>query len=67
MSALSLFSGCGGDTLGMKKAGLDVKWYSEIKKPFQKTHESNFPDSECIGGDITKIEDETFKALKGRV
>ena len=67
MSALSLFSGCGGDTLGMKNAGLDVKWYSEIKKPFQKTHESNFPDSECIGGDITKIPDETFKALKGKV
>jgi len=67
MSALSLFSGCGGDTLGMKKSGLDVKWYSEIKKPFQKTHESNFPDSECIGGDITKIDDETFKALKGKV
>ena len=67
MYALSLFSGCGGDTLGMTNAGIDVKWYSEIKKPFQKTHESNFPDSECIGGDITKIEDETFKALKGKV
>ena len=67
MTALSLFSGCGGDTLGMKNAGLDVKWYSEIKKPFQKTHESNFPDSECIGGDITKIEDEKFDELKGKV
>jgi site-specific DNA-cytosine methylase len=29
MAALSLFSGCGGDTLGMHNAGLDVKWYSE--------------------------------------
>ena len=67
MSALSLFSGCGGDTLGMKNAGLDVKWYSEIKKPFCKTHESNFPNSECIGTDITKISDEKFKELKGEI
>ena len=67
MSALSLFSGCGGDTLGMKSAGLDVKWYSEIKKPFCKTHESNFPESECIGTDITKIPDEKFMELKGGV
>ena len=67
MSALSLFSGCGGDTLGMKSAGLDVKWYSEIKKPFCKTHESNFPKSECIGTDITKIPDEKFEELKGKV
>ena len=67
MSALSLFSGCGGDTLGMKNAGLDVKWYSELQKPFCKTHESNFPNSECIGTDITKIPDEKFKELKGKV
>ena len=67
MNALSLFSGCGGDTLGMETAGLNVKWYSEIKKPFCKTHESNFPESECIGTDITKIPDEKFVELKGKV
>ena len=67
MAALSLFSGCGGDTLGMNNAGLDVKWYSEIKKPFCKTHESNFSNSESIGTDITKIPDEKFKELKGKV
>jgi DNA (cytosine-5)-methyltransferase 1 len=67
MSALSLFSGCGGDTLGMKNAGLDVKWYSEINPSFQKTHEANFPNSKCIGGDITKIPNEKFKELKGKV
>ena len=67
MAALSLFSGCGGDTLGMHNAGLDVKWYSEINPSFQKTHEANFPNSKCIGGDITKIPDEKFKELKGKV
>ncbi len=60
MKALSLFSGCGGDTLGMAMAGVDVKWYVEIKKDFQKSHELNFKDSELLGSDITKISDETF-------
>lgn len=66
-AALSLFSGCGGDTLGMTNAGLDVTWYSELKRPFQKTHDANFPGSTCIGGDITTIHDDTFRALRGRV
>ena len=67
MKALSLFSGCGGDTLGMAMAGVDVKWYVEIKKEFQKSHELNFKDSELLGSDITKISDETFLKLKGKV
>jgi len=67
MKALSLFSGCGGDTLGMSMVGVDVKWYVEIKKDFQKSHELNFKDSELLGSDITKIPDETFSKLKGQV
>ena len=32
MKAISLFSGMGGDSLGMKQAGIDVVAYSEKKK-----------------------------------
>ena len=67
MNALSLFSGCGGDTLGMMKAGLNVKWYSELVKTFQESHELNFTDSKLIGGDIRKIPDEKFTELHGQV
>lgn len=67
MNALSLFSGCGGDTLGMTSAGLNVKWYSELIKTFQESHELNFKDSVLLGGDIRKISDETFSELKGKV
>jgi DNA (cytosine-5)-methyltransferase 1 len=67
MNALSLFSGCGGDTLGMSLAGVNVKWYVELKKDFQKSHELNFKESELLGSDITKIPDETFSKLKGKV
>lgn len=67
MKALSLFSGCGGDTLGMSRAGIDVKWYSEIEKSMRESHDLNFKDCKLIGEDITKIPDETFKKLKGQV
>ena len=48
--ALSLFSGCGGDTVGMTNAGINVTHYSELKPTFQKTHELNFPKSELMAG-----------------
>ena len=59
-SALSLFSGMGGDTLGIEQANLNVVLYSEKMKQFQMTHEENFLNSKLIGDDITKISDETF-------
>jgi DNA (cytosine-5)-methyltransferase 1 len=67
MSALSLFSGCGGDTLGMTNAGINVVAYSELKKTFQETHELNFTNSKLIGGDINKIKDEEFEKLAGKI
>jgi len=67
LTALSLFSGCGGDTLGMTNAGIDVIAYSELKKTFQETHELNFENSKLIGGDITKINDEEFEKLSGKI
>ena len=59
-TALSLFSGCGGDTLGMTNAGIDVVAYSELKTKFQETHELNFKNSKLIGGDINKINGRTI-------
>ena len=66
-TALSLFSGCGGDTLGMTNAGIDVIAYSEIKTRFQETHELNFEHSKLVGGDINKISDEDFEKLAGKI
>ena len=67
MAALSLFSGCGGDTLGMTKAGLHVKWYSELIKTFQESHDLNFRDSVLLGSDIRDVPDEKFLELSGKV
>ena len=65
-NALSLFSGCGGDTLGMNNSYINVKWYSELSKKFRASHDMNFKDCECLGGDITEISDEAFESLNGK-
>lgn len=69
LTAISLFSGMGGDTLGMKQAGVEVIAYSEKEKVFQETHEANFRNCKIIGGnvksDILKIPDEAFLKYKG--
>jgi DNA (cytosine-5)-methyltransferase 1 len=67
MKACSLFSGCGGDTLGMEQAGLSVDFFSELKPNFQKSHFKNFKKSKMIGDDITKIPDEKFLELRGTI
>lgn len=67
LKALSLFSGAGGDTLGMSMAGVDVVGFVEIDPTFVKTHLHNIPDSVCIGNDITQIPDETFLPYRGKI
>jgi DNA (cytosine-5)-methyltransferase 1 len=68
MKGISLFSGMGGDTLGMENAGINVIAYNEIDKIFQKTHELNFEDCCLIhndtSSDITKISDKEFEKYK---
>jgi DNA (cytosine-5)-methyltransferase 1 len=61
LTAISLFSGAGGDTLGMKNANIDVIGYIEFDKDSINTHESNFPDCKLIGEDITEIPDKEFE------
>jgi DNA (cytosine-5)-methyltransferase 1 len=58
MKAISLFSGAGGDTLGLEKAGVDVVGFVEWAEPMIQTHLANFPNSHLIGKDICKIKEE---------
>lgn len=64
MSAISLFSGMGGDSLGIKDAGFSVIAYSEKESTFRKTHDMNFSSNLIAdptgGSDITKITDDEF-------
>lgn len=68
--ALSLFSGCGGDTVGMTSAGFNVVAYNEFNKAAIQSHTLNFPDATLLQGtspDITKVPDAVFATYKGGV
>lgn len=70
MKAISLFSGCGGDTVGMTNAGFNVVAYNEFKKPAIESHKLNFPDSKLLedkSPDITKIPDSVFEPYKDNI
>ncbi len=71
--AISLFSGAGGDTLGLKRAGYDVVAFSEFKQPAIDTHLAEFPLSvllkDPVSGscDISKIPDSVFSPYHGTI
>ena len=71
MLAISLFSGAGGDTLGLKQAGITVTAYSEISKICCTTHDTNFTNCELISEnnitDITRVSNETLSKYTGKV
>lgn len=71
-TALSLFSGAGGDTLGLERAGFKVVAFNEYNKAAVATHLANFPESVLLQGekgvtDITKVPDSVFATYKGGV
>jgi DNA (cytosine-5)-methyltransferase 1 len=66
-TAISLFSGMGGDSLGLVNAGFKLLGYSEINKEFRNSHDLNFPSCEMIGGDILTIPDEKFMEYENKV
>jgi DNA (cytosine-5)-methyltransferase 1 len=70
--ALSLFSGAGGDTCGLERAGWNVTHFSELKDIAIETHKAAFSSSQLLVGpnqskDIKKIPDETFTGLRGTI
>lgn len=71
--AISLFSGAGGDSLGLKNAGYDVVAFSENNKFAIQTHLREFPNSTHLvdpktqSPDITKIPDEVFEAYANKI
>ena len=71
MRAISLFSGMGGDSLGIVQAGLDLVAYCEKERVFRATHDMNFEHCVSLGascdGDITKISDSEFLAYKDTI
>jgi len=61
ISALSLFSGCGGFSYGFSAAGYKIKGFLEIDPELRLIYAQNFPNSRELGSDITLVKDEVIK------
>jgi C-5 cytosine-specific DNA methylase len=55
-TALSLFCGAGGCSLGFQRAGYEILFASDIDKAAIDTYKANFPASSCIQSDIRKTD-----------
>ena len=65
-NAISLFSGMGGDSLGLVDAGFSLKGYSEKDSIFRETHAMNFQNCSLIGnGNILETTDAELAAFSG--
>lgn len=66
-TAIALFAGCGGMSLGFKWAGFDVKGFVELETSAREIYSINFPDARELGADILKLNDEQIIAWKERL
>ena len=73
VTAISLFSGAGGDTLGLERANIKVVAFNEFNEAATKTHTVVFPSSVSIinpetkDTDIRNIPDSAFELYKNKV
>lgn len=66
-NAIDLFSGCGGMSLGLEKAGFNVLYATDINADALKTYAHNFPKVLVECEDITKIDPlDVKRRLKGK-
>ncbi|WP_272684412.1 DNA cytosine methyltransferase [Providencia sp. PROV141] len=56
MKAIDLFCGCGGLSAGLRDAGFKILAGIDIEKDYIKTFTKNFPNSESICSDLSKID-----------
>ena len=55
MNAVDLFSGAGGLTIALERAGFKVVFSNEINPTFARTHTYNFPDIPLLNKDVKNV------------
>jgi DNA (cytosine-5)-methyltransferase 1 len=55
-TAISLFCGAGGCSLGFQRAGYEILFASDIAKAAIDTYKANFPATSCIESDIRNLD-----------
>lgn len=63
-TALSLFSGCGGFSTGFVWAGFKLLGFVELESSFRHIYRDNFPNTEELGADITKVTDSQIEGWR---
>lgn len=58
---ISLFSGCGGFSLGFSWANFEVLGFLELKKEFRQIYQKNFPKAIELGADIKGITEKEIR------
>lgn len=67
LSAIDLFCGCGGFSLGAKLSGLDVIMSFDIDATLSASYTSNFPDAQLINADLLSVSPSSIvQGLAGR-
>lgn len=56
LTAVSLFSGCGGFDFGATQAGINVIWANDVDKHAALAYKSLMPGVEFVRGDVRKVE-----------
>jgi DNA (cytosine-5)-methyltransferase 1 len=62
---VSLFSGCGGSSLGYRMAGYKVLWANEFIPAARETYHANFPDTVIDARDIRSVTGAEILAATG--
>ena len=67
LRAIELFTGCGGMSLGLKRAGFDIVYANEINPDAVKTYKKNFPEVFVQQEDIKKVNPVLLKKKIGKI
>lgn len=65
LTAVDLFSGAGGITLGLANAGFNVIFCADVQKACAATHQRNFPDIHFEAVDIEKLDGADIRKATG--
>lgn len=54
-TAISVFAGAGGCSLGFQQAGFDVRFATDIDRDAVESYRSNFPETPCEAADVRDL------------